>query len=223
MPARFSGARCRKPPGSVARQGYSRIVVLLLADVAAWLLLSGALRVLLGGALLILLLLVINFYRDPERQGPPSGGGAVLLSPADGRVVTVQPFADGLRISIFLSAFDVHVNRAPVSGRIVDMVHSPGRFLPAFLERSSTENERVTMRIDCSDGGRVVCTQVAGLLARRIENWVEPGQTVAQGQRYGMIHLGSRIDLEAPGHYRAVVKPGQHVRAGTSVLAERHG
>lgn len=205
----------------MARLGYSRILPAVLLDGAAWLLLPSPWSMLAGSALLLVIILLVQFYRDPEREAPKGAPGRYLLSPADGRVVAVNRGPDSLRISIFLSAFDVHVNRAPISGRVLELAHSPGRFLPAFLERSSTENERVRMRIETPDSGQVVCTQVAGLLARRIENWIEVGQVLTQGERYGMIHLGSRVDLELPLEFGARVQEGDRVRGGESVLAER--
>jgi len=205
----------------MARQGYSRVVPLACLTGLAFLWLPGNWRWLVGGALAVLLVLLLNFYRDPDRTAPAGTGGALrLLAPADGRVVAVRHSQERLEVSIFLSAFDVHVNRSPAAGRVVSLAHTPGRYLPAFLANSSTENERVRLEIQSPDAGRVVCTQVAGLLARRIENWIEVGSTLAEGERYGMIHLGSRLDLEAPGEFKAVVAPGQRVKAGVSVLAE---
>jgi phosphatidylserine decarboxylase len=174
-----------------------------------------------GGGLTILLLFLLQFYRDPERTAPPEGATPAVLSPADGRVVDVHKSPEALHISIFMSPLDVHVNRAPVSGRVVELSRAPGRFLPAFAARASAENERVCLRIDSPAAGAVACTQVAGILARRIDNWIEVGQTVTRGQRYGMIHLGSRVDLALAPAFDARVRAGDRVKAGATVLAER--
>jgi len=203
----------------MAKPGYSRIAALVVLNVSVWLFVPGTWRYVFGIASLILLLLILNFYRDPERQVPPRVGDFVV-SPADGRVVLVDRVDGRLLISIFLSAFDVHVNRAPVSGRVVELSHTPGKYLPAFLAASSSENERVRLTLEDQSGRTVTCTQVAGLLARRIENWVAKGQQLDQGERYGMIHLGSRLDLELAGSYEPLVAKGQYVKGGLAVLAE---
>ena len=204
----------------MARPGYSRIALLVALNAIAWLVPQGAWRWWLGIPVAVLLLLVLNFYRDPDRE-VPERDGVFAVAPADGHVVAVTEHDGGLELSIFMSALDVHVNRAPVAGTVTSRTHHAGRYLPAFLARSQTENERETLIFESPEVGRVSCTQVAGLLARRIENWVEPGDELALGQRYGMIHLGSRLDLEFPTGFVALVRRGQHVKAGTTVLAER--
>jgi phosphatidylserine decarboxylase len=206
----------------VAKPGYSRIAALVALNAVVWLFVPGTWRYVCGSAALVLLLLIINFYRDPERH-VPHREGSFVVSPADGRIVLIDKAHGRLSISIFLSAFDVHVNRAPVSGRVVELSHTPGKYLPAFLATSSSENERVRLTLEDAAGRRVSCTQVAGLLARRIENWVAEGQNLAQGERYGMIHLGSRLDLELDGSYEPLVAKGQYVRGGLAVLAEIPG
>jgi phosphatidylserine decarboxylase len=203
----------------MAKPGYSRIAVLVASNAIVWLFVPDVWRYVFGITALILLLLIVNFYRDPERQ-VPHREGVFVVSPADGRVVLVDKAGGRLLISIFLSAFDVHVNRAPVSGRVVELLHTPGKYLPAFLATSSTENERVCLTLEDPSGRKVVCTQVAGLLARRIENWVYKGQQMTQGERYGMIHLGSRLDLDLDGAYEPLVTKGQYVKGGMAVLAE---
>lgn len=191
-------------------------------NAVVWLFVPGTWRYVCGVASLCLLFLIINFYRDPERK-VPLREGSFVVSPADGRVVLIDKTDGRLAISIFLSAFDVHVNRAPVGGRVVELAHTAGKYLPAFLAASSSENERVRMTLEDPAGRRVVCTQVAGLLARRIENWIAEGQELAQGERYGMIHLGSRLDLELDESYEPLVAKGQYVRGGLVVLAEIPG
>lgn len=172
-----------------------------------------------GLVLLALTLLLANFFRDPARR-PPERNGVFAVAPADGRVVLVHQSDSGLQISIFLSVFDVHVNRSPVSGRITRLHHTPGKFLAAYKAQASTDNERETIELDSPSAGKVVCTQVAGLLARRIDNWVHEGDRLEQGARYGMIRLGSRVDLTLPASFRPLVREGARVRAGFTPVAE---
>ena len=203
----------------MARPGYLRLAILALAAALAWWWLPGGVRFAVGGLLTLVFLLVLQFYRDPRRTPPAGLPAQAVLSPADGRVVDVSRTNDQLHISIFLSPIDVHVNRAPVSGRVVELVHTPGRFLPAYDARASVENERVRLSMDAPGLGRITCVQVAGLVARRIENWIEVGQTLSRGERYGMIHFGSRVDLTLPSGLSARVQRGDRVKAGVSVLA----
>jgi phosphatidylserine decarboxylase len=203
----------------VARPGYLRCATLALLALLAWWALPGSLGVVVGGLFTLLFVLVLQFYRDPHRVPPEGLPEGAVVSPADGRVVDVRVAEGLLHISIFLSPIDVHVNRAPVSGRVLELVHTPGRFLPAFDARASVENERVRLTLDVPGLGRITCVQVAGLVARRIENWIDVGQTLSRGQRYGMIHFGSRVDLALPRGLSARVQRGDRVKAGVSVLA----
>jgi len=195
------------------------VAVLLGVTVAVWLWAGESWRYTAGLPLVALLLLAANFYRDPPRH-LPERNGVFAVAPADGRVVQVAADETGLHISIFLSVFDVHVKRAPVGGRVTALEHVPGRYLPAFRREASTENERVTLRIDSPSAGPVACTQVAGLLARRIQNWVAEGDTLTAGARYGLIHFGSRVDLVLPPRFRPLVRAGAHVKGGATPLAE---
>lgn len=218
MRAPFSAAPCRR--ADVARPGRIPLVVLALLAVAAWLVLPGAWRWGTGGGLTLLFAFGLQFYRDPERQAPDGLEESDVLSPADGRVVDVRRDPEGLHISIFLSPIDVHVNRAPLAGRVVALEHLPGRFLAAYDPRASSENERVRVQLE-TPAGTVTCVQVAGLLARRIENWIRVGQGLGRGERYGMIHFGSRLDLELPARLEPRIRTGDRVRAGQSVIAGR--
>jgi phosphatidylserine decarboxylase len=160
------------------------------------------------------------FFRDPERH-PPAVPGAVL-SPADGTVTeagreVADPFVGPARqVSIFLSPLDVHVNRAAVAGRVVDVQYRPGAFRPAYRPEAE-DNERVSIAIE-GDRGRVVMRQVAGVLARRIVCRLGPGDRVEAGQRFGMIKFGSRMDVVMPARTRVQVAVGDRVRAGETVL-----
>jgi phosphatidylserine decarboxylase len=177
--------------------------------------------------LVALALFVLYFFRDPERV-IPSGPEPVLVSPADGRVVDIrdveQAGAACRRISIFLSAFDVHVNRAPLGGAIQDVVYSPGRFLVAWRAEASTENERNTVTITGPEG-TVVFRQIAGILARRIVFWKKKGDPVERGERVGLIKFGSRVDVFVDAGWELLVSAGARVRGGSSILARRdsHG
>ncbi|MSO20236.1 MAG: phosphatidylserine decarboxylase [Acidobacteria bacterium] len=167
---------------------------------------------------------VLNFFRDPERPIPPGNG---VVSPADGKVVDVRQFDSPTgrrwKISIFLNVFDVHVNRAPVAGRITEQVYRRGKFLVASVPEASTENEQNAITIDASDTapqGHVVMKQIAGLVARRIVPYKKVGDTVARGERIGLIKFGSRVDLELPASYKLLIKVGDRVRAAASLIAE---
>jgi phosphatidylserine decarboxylase len=164
----------------------------------------------------------VAFFRDPERVIPQEPG--VFVSPADGTVTEVTPTGDGrVRIGIFLSLFNVHVNRAPCDGRVSAVQYRAGRFLNAMNPASSTENESNTISLeDASDvGGPVVVKQVAGLVARRIVCHCREGDRVVRGQRIGMIKFGSRTELvlEQSDSMRVLVGPGDRVRGGSTIVA----
>ncbi|MDQ1471934.1 MAG: phosphatidylserine decarboxylase [Bryobacterales bacterium] len=159
------------------------------------------------------------FFRDPERPLP---AGPFALSPADGKVVGVVPEGDGLtRISIFLNIFDVHVNRTPISGVITDITYRKGQFLVASREMASADNEQNVITVRAEDGTKVVFSQIAGLIARRIVCYKNTGDFVQAGERIGLIKFGSRVDVILGPEWRIDVKPGMRVVAGTSVLARR--
>jgi len=169
--------------------------------------------------LLIVALFCLYFFRDPDRGIPP---GRVAVSPADGKVVAVkleQP-AGLTRVSIFLNIFDVHVNRTPISGKITSVSYHKGQFLVASKEEASSQNEHNTVTVE-GDGTRVIFKQIAGLIARRIVFNKKVGDTVAAGDRIGMIKFGSRMDVELGPEWEILVKPGMHVSAGSSVIARR--
>ncbi len=190
-----------------------------------------------GWPLLFLALGVFAFFRDPERVVPQDE--RLLVSPADGlvsQIVEVEPPAElviedgsgheGLtpgavtRISIFMSIFDVHINRAPVAGTVRRVIYIPGSFADAGLDKASEENERQHMLIERMDGCQIGITQIAGLVARRIVPFVKPGDMVGVGQRIGLIRFGSRVDVYLPSGTDSKVLLGQRVVAGETVLAE---
>ena len=173
-----------------------------------------------GGALLFLGLFVMFFFRDPERK--PPADPETIVSPADGRVMEIveesRDAKPGRRISVFLSIFDVHVNRSPVAGRITAIEYRTGKFYAAMRGRASAENEQNAFYVQ-SDRGEVVFKQIAGWVARRIVCWKAVGDSVIRGERVGMIRFGSRMDIWLPERVEILVRPGQHVAAGSSVLA----
>ena len=171
-------------------------------------------------ALLALAALVAYFFRDPERR-PPADPSAVV-SPADGRVMEVAPESldgrAGRRISIFLAVWNVHVNRSPMSGRLEKLEYRPGKFYAAMRARASLENEQNVFYLD-TERGRIVFKQVAGWIARRVVSWKSPGDTLVLGERIGLIRFGSRMDVWLPEGAEIVVRPGDKVAAGESILA----
>ena len=167
----------------------------------------------------ILAFLVLNFFRDPNRKIPADP--EALVSPADGRVVQIADESfDGrplLRVSIFMSPLDVHVNRSPIAGKVKGISYRKGSFHVASQARASIENEQHTFTVE-GEQGQVVVKQIAGLLARRIVFWRKPGDSLERGERVGMIKFGSRVDVLLDPKVELRVKLGDHVRAGSSIL-----
>ncbi len=165
---------------------------------------------------------VIFFFRDPDRIPPLDP--ALVVAPADGKVLRVdrveEPFVGGpaVRVSIFLSLFNVHVNRAPITGTILFQTYRRGRMLPAFRDHASDLNERNTLGLE-GQGIRVVVHQITGALARRIVCWVKPGQRLRQGERFGLIRFGSCTEVILPAGVELLVQPGQAVRGGETPVA----
>ncbi len=191
--------------------------LVLVAGAAAWRGWWAA-----GAVFLLLAAFVLYFFRDPERRVPMTPGAVV--SPADGRVLAVEETnRDGqllTQVSIFLSLFDVHVNRSPIAGRITAVRYRPGKFHIASRAAAGRENEQNEVTVE-GEGTQVVFRQIAGLLARRIEFWPKQGDALERGQRVGMIRFGSRVEVLLEAHYRVQVKTGEHVRGGSSILAIR--
>ena len=172
----------------------------------------------------IIALFVLQFFRDPARVIPQDPNA--VLSPADGRIVVVgkahDPYAnrEALKISVFMNVFNVHSNRAPVDGKIEKVDYFPGQFVNADLDKASTENERNALVITAANGETVSCVQVAGLIARRILCYVDAGEVLARGQRYGFIRFGSRVDVYLPLSAQPKVAVGDKVSATETVLAQ---
>lgn len=167
---------------------------------------------------------VAYFFRDPERHG--ERGPGLVIAPADGKVVQVMEvdepaFMHGraIRIAIFMNVFSVHVNRYPVSGRVTYTHYNPGKFLNAAVDKASLENEQSSVGIE-SGPHRVLVRQIAGLVARRIVTYSRPGDQADQGERFGIIRFGSRVDVYLPVGSTPRVRVGEHTSAGTTVIAE---
>lgn len=181
----------------------------------------GVVGFLLAGA-------VAWFFREPKRVPPTRPG--VVVAAADGTVSHVVlaeppaelglPAGERLRISVFLSVFDVHVQRTPVSGVVSRAVYRPGKFLSADLDKASDDNERNTLLLTTDDGHEITVVQIAGLIARRIVCQVAEGDKVGAAQTYGLIRFGSRVDVYVPANARVLVEPGQRTIGGETVLAE---
>jgi len=172
----------------------------------------------------IILLLTLNFFRDPERKTPAQNG--IIVSPADGKVIVVkQNIANSFvgencnQISIFMSPLNVHVNRIPISGKVEHLKYHEGKFIAAFEDKASENNERMETGI-ISNGNKILFTQIAGFLARRIVNDLNVGDTVTIGERFGMIKFGSRVDVFVPGNWTPVVQLNDNVHAGETILFE---
>lgn len=168
-------------------------------------------------------LFVLQFFRDPARQAP--GDAQTVVSPADGRVVAVErardPYLerDAVKVSVFMSVFNVHSNRSPIDGEVKKRWYNRGHFVNAALDKASLENERSALWLRTAGGADVTCVQVAGLIARRILCYVREGDSLARGQRFGFIRFGSRVDIYIPLDAKVVAALGDKVYATNTVIA----
>ena len=173
-----------------------------------------------GAVFLFLGAFILYFFRDPNREIPADP--SAVVSPADGRVLVVaDEMLDGRagrRISIFLAIWNVHVNRSPLAGRISRIDYRPGRFHMAMKSEASVENEQNVIYLQTARG-EIVCKQIAGMIARRVVLWKKSGEEVGRGERIGIVRFGSRMDVWLPRDAEVVVKPGDHVAGGSSILA----
>lgn len=183
---------------------------------------------LLGWIGVILTIWCYYFFRDPERVTPTRKG--LMVSPADGIVSLLEravpppelgmPDTPLMRISVFMNVFNCHVNRTPIAGKILDIAYRPGKFLNASLDKASVDNERMSLRIELETAQEIAVVQIAGLVARRIVCFVEAGDTLNTGERFGLIRFGSRVDVYLPDGVEPLVDVGQTMIAGETVLAE---
>jgi len=169
----------------------------------------------IGLAFFILGNLLLLFFRDPERKIPE--GDDLIVSPADGRVLIAEETGDNLLVSIFMSVFNVHINRAPVTGIVERLDYKPGKFKAAFKKDAADVNERFEIEIK-TDKGNIVMHQIAGVLARRVVCRLKKGQQVTKGERLGLIRFGSRVDLFLPASVKLEVHKGQRVKGGKSII-----
>jgi phosphatidylserine decarboxylase len=175
---------------------------------------------------ILLSLFIAFFFRNPKRRIPNLQN--VILSPADGRIIHVGECDEGrflrektLKVSIFMSLFDVHLNRTPVSGKILERNYLPGRFLVARVEKSSLLNEQNAMILESEDRFKILLVQIAGFVARRIVCYAKAGDSMRKGEIFGLIRFGSRVDLYLPTVVKPIVRVGQHVKGGESIIGYR--
>jgi phosphatidylserine decarboxylase len=203
----------------VARQGAPLIALGLgLVVLFGWL--GSRIGMSLAG---LFALFAISFFRDPERVSP-SGKGAIL-APADGRVLLIEEQGNGpvvaertMKISIFMSVFNCHVNRIPLGGVIEEIDYRPGKYFAAHQDRASGQNEQNILHMKTDQEDHLAVVQIAGLIARRIVCWVRSGDRVSAGDRFGLIQFGSRVDLYLPLESRITIKRGDRTKAGLTVL-----
>jgi len=206
----------------LAREGWLYTAVSIAA--------AGLVQYYAGGfwavPLWLLALFMLQFFRDPPRAIPADPLGVVC--PADGKVIVVDDAEDpylnraAKRVSIFMNVFNVHSNRSPVEGRVKESWYNKGKFINASFDKASNENERNALWIQTDEGDDVTVVQVAGLIARRILCYVQPGERVAQGERYGFIRFGSRVDVYLPPNSRIKAALGDKVKGGRDLIAYLH-
>ncbi|HMQ03313.1 MAG TPA: phosphatidylserine decarboxylase [Pyrinomonadaceae bacterium] len=196
----------------MAKEGFPFVLTPMIAAlIAAYLglwLVAGLLALLAG--------FMAYFFRDPNRRVPSEGG--LIVSAADGRVTRISEAENGKTVSVFLSPLDVHINRSPIAGDVVQIEYIRGRKGPATNDEASFTNERNSITIR-NDDVTVVCTQIAGIVARRIVCWPKVGDRLERGERFGLIKFGSRTDLLLPGSVEVAVEVGDRVIGGESVIA----
>jgi phosphatidylserine decarboxylase len=180
----------------------------------------------LTGISAVLLVFTISFFRDPQRTGPADP--RAIVAPADGTIMEIrtvhEPYflnGEATMVAIFLSVFDVHVQRAPIDGEIKFVKYHKGKFLDARNMNASLENENRVIGLVAADGYRVTVRQIAGMIARRIVGWADPGAKLARGERLGMIRFGSRVELFLPPGTQVTARVGDYAKGGETVLARR--
>jgi len=204
----------------VAREGLPFIIPGLIITILLFFLGAFFVAILIGLATLF----TVYFFRDPDRIN--QAGEDAVLSPADGTIIDIRHLEDGnnslgapaLKISIFMSVFNVHVNRIPAKGRISRIIYNPGKFFSANLDKASEQNENNRIALDTDNGHKIVFVQIAGLIARRIVCWVKEQDHVNAGQRFGLIRFGSRVDIYLPAESRINIRLREKVKAGKTVI-----
>jgi len=204
----------------IAREGYPIIAVALLLVVGGWFIHPYVAAVLSLG-----LIFCLYFFRNPTRDVPMDS--SLVIAPADGKIIRVGEVDENRflnqkvkKVSIFMSPFNVHVNRIPVEGTIKKVAYNKGKYFPAFSEKASLENEQNAIVIENKKGENILFVQIAGWLARRIVCHAKPGESLKQGSIFGLIRFGSRVDVYLPLDYSIIVEVGQKVKGGESILAK---
>lgn len=207
----------------INRAGWPFIAIFAVVALLLW-----ALSGFLGVIGLILTAWCVYFFRDPPRTTPLRDG--LVISPADGRVQSIgiaEPPAElelgpgpWTRIAVFMNVFDVHVNRVPMAGQVTGLGYRPGKFLNASLDKASEDNERQSVKLETADGTEIGVVQIAGLVARRIKCDIDLGDTLAAGERFGLIRFGSRVDVYLPAAVPVLALVGQRAIAGETVIAD---
>lgn len=208
------------PHPSFAKEGWSFIAISVgLALLVLWLT-----NFIAAFPFILIAVFVVQFFRDPARTIPQDAN--VILSPADGKVIAIEETHDeyqnvtALKISVFMNVFNVHSNRSPVDGEVVDVQYFAGKFVNADFDKASTENERNAVIVRMANGQKITFVQVAGLVARRILCYTKSGDWLKRGERYGFIRFGSRVDVYLPTSATALVSIGQKVKATETILAK---
>ena len=206
----------------IAKEGVPFLILPLLVAVLAFAVgwwIVASLAIVVAG-------FIAFFFRNPKRNIPAQPDA--ILSPADGKIIHVGEYAEDrflkqktLKVSIFMSMLDVHINRAPVTGRVFDRKYNPGRFFVASREKSSLLNEQTALLLETEDLFKILVIQIAGFVARRIVCYVKPGDSVKRGDIFGLIRFGSRVDLYLPPEVKPLVRVGQHVKGGESIIGVR--
>jgi len=209
----------------MSKEGLAFVIPTLIFSLllfAVSILSQNALTLAGGLIFIILFLFFLFFFRDPERKIPE--GKNLILAPADGKVILIKPFDNlefmnrgGTLVSVFMSVFDVHVNRVPISGVVKYFKYNPGKFLPAFKDKASSENEQTELGLE-NEHGKVVLKQIAGVMARRIVCKLKQGELVKAGDRFGMIKFGSRLDLFLPENVQIKIQLNHKIRAGETII-----
>ena len=206
----------------VAKEGLPFLVPSLLLTIGVTLIGWMALAV-LG---ILLTLFIAFFFRNPKREVPDLKN--IILSPADGKVIYVGEAQEerflkerALKISIFMSLLDVHINRSPATGKVAERSYHPGRFFVASAEKASLDNEQNALVLEMEDQSKILVVQIAGFIARRIVCYVQAGDRLKMGETFGLIRFGSRVDLYLPVNVKPTVRVGQHVKGGESIVGYR--
>ncbi|MEA3361254.1 MAG: phosphatidylserine decarboxylase family protein [Thermodesulfobacteriota bacterium] len=204
----------------VAREGLPFII----AGVALAIIMGVFHLILLALVISMITLFIVYFFRDPERS--PVGDERAVLTPADGKILSIEKLDKGdhnfkhssIKISIFMSIFNAHINRIPIRGKILDISYTPGKFFSANMDKASKFNEHNIITLETDDDKKIVFVQIAGLIARRIACWVKERDNVETGQRFGLIRFGSRLEVYLPANSEVTVQKGQKVKAGQTVI-----